>query len=160
MIVAARNREEHFQSYISNWICIMTTMILQKTISRFNFFRFESFDSWVCYFGEPQKKMCWMSQQGTEKTISEIYFELALALWLQWFCIFPFPDSTSFELKVLIAECVTLESHEKKNLLTVAARNREEHFQSYLSNWLWHYDYNDSAKYYFQIQLISNWKFW
>ena len=35
---------------------IMTAMILKNTISRFNFFRIESFDSWVCYFGEPRKK--------------------------------------------------------------------------------------------------------
>ena len=35
---------------------IMTTMILQNTISRFNFFRIESFDSWVCYFGKPRNK--------------------------------------------------------------------------------------------------------
>ena len=81
---------------------IMATMILQNNISRFNLFQIESFDSWVCYFGELRSKICWMSQQG----------------------------------------------------------NREEHFQSNLLNWLWHYDCNDSAKYHFQIQLISNWKFW
>ena len=75
---------------------IMTTMILQNTISRFNSFRIESFDSGVCYFGELRKK----------------------------------------------------------NLLNVAAKNREEHFQSYLSNWICHYDCDDSAKYHFQIQLI------
>ena len=39
-----------------------------------------------------------------------------------------------FELKVLI-ECVTLDSNEK-NVLNVAARNREEHFKSNLSDWL------------------------
>ena len=53
---------------------IMTAMILQNTISRFNFFLIEIFESWVCHFGE---------------------------LW-------------------------------KKNLLDVAARNREEYFQSNL----------------------------
>ena len=36
----------------------------------------------------------------------------------------PFPDSTSFELKVLIAECVTLESHEKKK--SVDCRSKEQ----------------------------------
>ena len=36
------------------------------------------------------------------------------------------------------------------------SNKKEEHFQSYLSNLLWHYDWNDSAKYHFQIQLISN----
>ena len=101
--VAARNREEHFQSYLSDWL---------------------------------------------------------LMLSMKWFCKIPFLDSPYFELKVLIAECVSLESYEKKNLLAVAARNREEHFPSYLSNWIWHYDYNDSAKYHFQIQLISNRKLW
>ena len=33
---------------------IRTAMILQNTISRFNLFRIESFDTWVCYFGEPR----------------------------------------------------------------------------------------------------------
>ena len=135
---------------------IMTTMILQKTISRFNFFQFESFDSWVCYFGEPQKKMCWMSHQGTEKTISEIYFELALALWLQWFCKLPFPDSTSFELKVLIADCVTLNSREK-TCVECFSKEQRRAFLELSFNWIIHYDWND---YHFQIQLISNWKFW
>ena len=35
---------------------IMTAMILQNTISRFNFFRIESFDSWVFYFTDPRNK--------------------------------------------------------------------------------------------------------
>ena len=42
----------------------------------------------------------------------------------------------------------------------MSQQGTDEHFQSYLSNWLWHYDCNDSAKYHFQIQLLSNWKFW
>ena len=103
---------------------IMTTMILQNTISKFNFFRIESFDSWVCYFGEPRKKKsvdCRSKEQ--RKAFSELSFELALALWLQWFCKIPFPDSTSFELQVLIAECVSLESHENKS---VDCRSKEQ----------------------------------
>ena len=58
-----------------------------------------------------------------------------------------------FESKVLRAECVTLDSNEK-HVLNVAARNREEHFQRNLSNWLRRYHDNDSAKYHFHIQLI------
>ena len=49
-----------------------------------------------------------------------------------------FPDSTSFESKVLIAECVTLNSH-KKN-------------QSYFLNWLRCYHYNDSVPEYLTLQ--------
>ena len=48
----------------------------------------------------------------------------------------------------------------KKNLFTVAVRNREEHFQSYLLDWLWRFQCNYSAKFYFQIDRTSNWKFW
>ena len=33
----------------------------------------------------------------------------------------------------------------KKNLFTVAVRNREEHFQSYLLDWLWRFQCNYSA---------------
>ena len=32
---------------------IMTTIIPQNTIARFNIFQIDSFDSWVFYFGEP-----------------------------------------------------------------------------------------------------------
>ena len=42
--VAARNREVHFQSYLSNWLNVIMTMILQNTISRFKLFEMESFD--------------------------------------------------------------------------------------------------------------------
>ena len=148
------------------------------------------------------------------RVFKELSLELALALWLQCFCKIKFPDSTSLELKVLLAECVNLESHEKeiwrmsqhgteksiyrvifricfgiktamilqntisrfnflwsesfvswvcyfgeprkKTLLNVTERNREVHIQSSLSNWILLYDYNDSARYHFQIQLISN----
>ena len=247
----------------------MTAMILQNTISRFNLFWIESFDSWVCYYGETWKKsverrskkqrspfselsfeltltlwiqwfckipfqdltsfelkvlivQCATLESQKKKSVecqskengrafSEFSFKLALPLWLQWFCKIPFPDSTSFELNVLIAECVNLESHKKEicwvmqqgteisifrvifqigfSIMTSTAMIRqttitrfnlfwiesfdswmcyfgeqriksEVHFQSYLLNWLWHYAYNDSAKYNFHIQLLSNWKFW
>ena len=138
---------------------IMTTMILQNTISRFNLFRIESFDSGVCSFGELKKYSVDCRSKKQRRAFSELYFKLDLALWLQWFCKRPFPDLTSFDLKVLIAECVTLESHKKK---CVECRSKEQRrqFQRYISNWLWHYDCNDSANYHFQIQLLSNWKFW
>ena len=102
-----------------------------------------------------EKKMCWMLQQGTEKSFSELSFELALALWLQWFSKIPFTDSTYFELKVLIAECATLESYEKK-ICWMLQQGTEKSIFIVLSNWLWHYDCNDSAKYHFQIKLILN----
>ena len=105
---------------------IMTAMILQNTISRFNVFRIESLDTWVCSIGEPRKKKnCWMSKKGTEKSIFRVIFRICFGIRLQWFCKIPFPDSTSFKMKVLWAECVMLESHEKKNLLNVTERNRE-----------------------------------
>ena len=139
---------------------IMTAIILQNTISRFNFFQIESFVSWVCYFGEPRKNKTVECHRKKQRTaFSELSFKLALRLWLQWFCKIPFPYSTYFELKVLIAECVTLESHEKK-ICWMSQQGTDEHFQSYLLNWLWHYDCNDSAKYHFQMQHLSNWKFW
>ena len=45
---------------------------------------------------------------------SELSFELGLTLSLQWFCKIPFSEPTYFELKVLIAELVPLESQKKK----------------------------------------------
>ena len=63
-----------------------------------------------------------------------------------------------FRIASLIAECVSLVSHEKKS---VDCRSKEQRraFQSHLSDRLWKYQCNDSAKYHFQIQLLSNWKF-
>ena len=47
---------------------------------------------------------------------SELFFKLGLALSLQWLCKMPSSELTYFGLKVLIAECVSLEAR-KKNLL-------------------------------------------
>ena len=169
---------------------IMTVMIVQSTISRFNLFWIESFDSGLCYFGELRKQICWMLQQGTEKNVfrvifwigfgirtemilqntisrfnlfrfesfdsgecystlenyenkrskehriafSELSFELALALGQQWFCKTLFPDSTYFDWKFWYLSVLLWRATKRKNLLNVAARNRDEHFQSYLSN--------------------------
>ena len=66
---------------------IMNAMILQKNISRFHLFRIERFNSRVCYFGELQRKIYWMSQQGTEKrnfrVIFQIDFSIMTAMILQ-----------------------------------------------------------------------------
>ena len=51
-------------------------MILQNTNFRFNFFRIASFDSRVCCLGEPRKKICWLSQQRTEKSIFRVIFRI------------------------------------------------------------------------------------
>ena len=109
--VTLETNEDRFEYFVS-WVCYLSnwlmTLILQNTISRFNLFRIESFDSWVLPWIAMKKKMCWMSQQGTEKSISDLSFELALALGQQWFCKTLLPDSAYFELKVLIVECATL----------------------------------------------------
>jgi len=55
---------------------VITLMILQNTNSRFNLFLIASFDSWVCWLGEPRKKICWLSQQGTEKSIFRVIFRI------------------------------------------------------------------------------------
>ena len=72
-------------------------------------------------------------------SIFRFIFWIGFAVINAWFCKIPFPDSPFFELKNLIAECVSLESHKKKNVLTVTARNRKKHFQSYLLDWFWCY---------------------
>ena len=51
---------------------IIATMILANTISKFNLFFINSFDSWVFYCDEPQK-ICWMLlQKGTKKSIFKV----------------------------------------------------------------------------------------
>ena len=59
---------------------VITTMILQITNSRFNLFRIESFDGWVCYLGEPRKKICWLLRQGTEKNIFRVIFRIGFGI--------------------------------------------------------------------------------
>ena len=100
---------------------VIMSMILQNIILRFNLFEMESFDTCLCYVRNKRRSV-W-----TCCKLSVLSFELALSLSLQWSWKIPFPDSTYFELKVLIAESVPSDSHKKK-LLYVAARNREEHF--------------------------------
>ena len=77
----------------------------------------------VCYLGEPRKKSFECHSREQKTAFSELTFELASMLSLQWFCKSLIPDSTYFELKVLRAECVSLESHEKKS---VDCRSKEQ----------------------------------
>ena len=56
----------------------MTAMILQNTISRFNLFWIESFDNLESH----ETKICWMSQQITEKRIFKVIF------WIGFMVIF------------------------------------------------------------------------
>ena len=59
---------------------IMTAMILQNSISKFNLLQIESFDSGVCDFRELRIKICWMSQHGTEKSIYRVIFRIGFGI--------------------------------------------------------------------------------
>ena len=76
---------------------------------------------------------------------SELSFELALALWLQWFFKIQFPDSIYIKLNILIAEWVISRETKKKS---VKCRSKEQRrpFSELSSNVLRHYYCNDSAK--------------
>ena len=78
---------------------VIMTMILQNTIFTFNLFEMESFDNCLCYVGNKWRSF-WIFCK-----LSVLSFELASALSWHWSCKIPFPDSTYFELEVLIAEC-------------------------------------------------------
>ena len=152
LTVSGRNTDKHFQ--IIFWIefDIMTAMILQNTISSFNLFLIESFNSRVCYFGELKKNLLIVAARNREENLQSF-----LSNWLLHYDCNNSAKNISrfnfFELKVLIAECVTLESRENK--CVECFRNIEEHFQSYLLNWIWHYDYND------YVNTVSRFKlFW
>ena len=77
-------------------------------------------------WGGTKKKTVECCSKEQRSPFSEVPFEWTLALWLQWFCKIPFPDWTSFELKVLIAECVTLESHRQKKLCWLSQQGTEK----------------------------------
>ena len=113
MNVAARNREEHFQRCLSNWLRRYHDINWTKNIAE------------CVTLNSHEKKSDEYRNKEQRRAFSELSFELNLTLWLQWFCKIPFPDSTYFELKVLVVECAFLESYEK-NLLIVAAQQATE----------------------------------
>ena len=126
MTVTAGNRTQLFQCYLLNLLCIVTTMILQNNISIFNFCPIESFYRWVHYFGEPkQQKQYWLSQQGIEHSFFILSFEMALTLSLHWFHKKTILDSTYVQLKVFVAECVTLGTHDKQKHLWMSQQGTE-----------------------------------
>ena len=55
-----------------------------------------------------------MSQQGTEKSSFRVIFRIGFGILTAMILQNTISSSTAFDLKVLIAECVTLESHETK----------------------------------------------
>jgi len=59
---------------------VVTAMILQNTISRFNLLRIERFDSWVCYVKSNEKKSVECHSKEQRRAFSELSFELTLTL--------------------------------------------------------------------------------
>ena len=114
-----------FIAIFRNGCDFMMTMILQNTIFRFNLFEMESFDNCLCCVGNRrsgpiyfelkvliascvtldsnQKNSVECRSKEQRKAFSELSFELALTLWLQWFCKLSFPSTTYFKFKVLRA---------------------------------------------------------
>ena len=99
-------------------------MIVQNTISKLNLFQIESFDSWVCYFEEPQKKICWMSQQGIEKSIFRVSFGIDFDIMTTMIL-----QNTILRFKIFQIESVNswvyyFGDTRKTIMLNVTARNR------------------------------------
>jgi len=96
------------------------TLILQNTISRFNFFRIESFDSWVC---EPRKKkICWVPQQGTEKSIFRVIFRIGFDIMTTMILQNTISTFNYFLIQINDSLVCYFGELQKKNLLYVAAR--------------------------------------
>ena len=53
---------------------VLTRLILQNTISRFNLFQIESLIAERVTLDGHEKNMCWMLQQETEKSIFRVIF--------------------------------------------------------------------------------------
>ena len=121
--VPATNKEEHFQSDLSNWLWHYNYNDSANTISTFNLFRIECFDSGVCYFG----KFCWMFQQGTEKSIIKVIFRIGFGIMTAMILQNTISRFNLFQIESLDS-WVLLRRATKKNLLNVWARNREEHY--------------------------------
>ena len=75
----------------------------------------------------------WKSVSGKPfPAIATCFWKIERAVWSSG--NIPFTVLTSFNFKVVIAERITMESQKKKNLVNLAAGNRAQHIQSYLSN--------------------------
>ena len=68
-----------------------------------------------CYLGEPRNLLSFTVGNRIAECVTLIYLgnRIFSMLSLQSFCKTLISDSTYFKLKVSIAECVTLENHEK-----------------------------------------------
>ena len=55
---------------------VITTMIVQITTFIADFFKIQSSDSPTPTHGEPEKKICWTSQQGTTHSIFGVIFRI------------------------------------------------------------------------------------
>ena len=104
--------------------------------------------------GEKTVELAWGNMPGHIQSSTQNKFDMVTTISLQ-------NNNSRFNLS-RFANCdsCVLPWRATKKILSVTAGNRNKHFQSYLSDWLWCYQSNDSAKYYFQIHLTSNWKFW
>ena len=109
---------------------------------------------------EPRgKKFGRMSQQWTEKSISELSFKIGFDVMKTMILQNTNSRSNLFRIELLIAESVTFECHEKK-CSNFAERERVKKIHCCILNWLRHYHNNDSAKYQFKFLLFTNGKFW
>ena len=86
--------------------------------------------------GRYEKKNCWMLQQGTEKSIFRGTFWLDFGIMTAMILQNTISRLNFFRIEKFDSGVCYFGELQKKNLLNVAARNREENFQSYLSNWL------------------------
>ena len=110
----------------------------------------------MCYFGELQEKICSMLQQGTEKSMFRVIFRIGFDIITTVVLQNTISKFNLILIESVISGVCYFRWATEKNLSNVEASNREDYVQVYLSNWLWHYDYNDSAKYNFQIELVLN----
>ena len=158
LTVAARNREEHFQSYFSDWL-----WCYQCNDSAKHYFQIQLNSNWTFW------KLIVLAWRATKKnllTVAARNIEEQSYL-LDWLWCYQCNDSAKYHFQIHLTSnwkfwlpsLLAWKSHEIKKWLTVTARNTEEHFQSYLSDWLWCYQCSDSARYHFQIHLTSNWNF-
>ena len=143
--VAWGNMPGHIQSSTQNKLNMITTMSLQNNNSRFNLFRIASCDSCVLPW-RTTKKIFRVSQQRTENSIFRVNFRIGFYVITTMILQISNSRFNLFRIESFESWVCFLGEPQKKNLLTVAARNREEHFQSYLSNWLQCYHVNGPAK--------------
>ena len=157
----SRNREDHFQSNLQINCDIMTAMILQKTISRFNLFHINvMIAEWVILESQNIKNLFKVAARNREVNFQISFwidFDIMTAMILQ---------NTSSRFTLFFRECYFGKPRKKKSVEYCSKKWRrafsELSFELAVALWLhWFWKKQFPDLIYFKLNiLIAKWVIW